>query len=741
MKHKRLSATFAFLAILCAGSIVLLRFVPSVAPGSAAASAMAPAAAQERRSSEVPRAPLESSTPRIEVSHTPSPVETAREAARTLLVVEVVREDDGRAIPGARVSCANRPDDDRLTDSEGKVVLAADPGQPLWLEVLGSRTGEGQSGWMKVKPLEEGEVRTLVVALRVGISDLRYFGRVVEGEGGEPIPGVEIELFENLSLRGETTSDESGLFFLEVHGWTEPYAQLSAAGLGLVRAPLKDGHETAETAQLLDMYGDARLTARVLEQSGEPVVGVEVRLEAEAWTLRPAGELDVALSEPVTWSDFSDAQGRVEISGLPSRTILNVEVRRGGERLRLRLRPEPDVFTLDPGEILDTILMLKADGEITGQVIDPTGTPVGGVPVVCVAFDPTLGVDLAGYRQEERVTLSSGNLAWKNENEGVFVFADLSLATWLVAIKGSETGVVVTLSAERFRAEEIRLETDAAFVIAGRVESSSGEALGGITIDCWAPGRHWIGKSTEAVLADRRARRVAREQTAADGSFRFESLGPGTWSIGAWDAPPDRVYAGSWWSTEEIQVEAGDEEVRITLTRVGAIGGWMVEASSGRPVDGIVEAFRDGGTLAYGYTEVGQDGRFVTTGLPAGSYRLHARSHELRSLGEEIVLRPGEVLEDIVIEMSPGGRVSVQILGASGLYSITTKQQELELDTRHIHAGARPLGPFTILPGPLRMLLFDPEGRLVGERELELTAGVHRLVRFHIGPDGQALSD
>jgi hypothetical protein len=91
--------------------------------------------------------------------------------------------------------------------------------------------------------------------------------------------------------------------------------------------------------------------------------------------------------------------------------------------------------------------------------------------------------------------------------------------------------------------------------------------------------------------------------------------------------------------------------------------------------------------------------------------------------------------------MSPGGRVSVQILGASGLYSITTKQQELELDTRHIYAGARPLGPFTILPGPLRMLLFDPEGRLVGERELELTAGVHRLVRFHIGPDGQALSD
>ena len=50
MKHKRLSATFAFLAILCAGSIVLLRFVPSVAPGPAAASAMAPALALAKSS-------------------------------------------------------------------------------------------------------------------------------------------------------------------------------------------------------------------------------------------------------------------------------------------------------------------------------------------------------------------------------------------------------------------------------------------------------------------------------------------------------------------------------------------------------------------------------------------------------------------------------------------------------------------------------------------------------------------
>jgi hypothetical protein len=327
-----------------------------------------------------------------------------------------------------------------------------------------------------------------------------------------------------------------------------------------------------------------------------------------------------------------------------------------------------------------------------------------------VAFDPTLGVDLAGYRQEERVTHSSGNSTGKNE--GVFVFADLSLAAWLVAIKGSETGVVVTLSAERFRAEEIRLETDAAFVIAGRVESSSGEALGGITVDCRAPGGHWIGKST---------------RTAADGSFRFESLGPGTWSLAA----------GS--RVEEVQVEAGDEEVRITLARGGAIGGLMVEASSGRPVDGIVEFSRDGGRFGWGYTEVGQDGRFVTTGLPAGSYRPLAWSHELRSLGEEIVLRSGEVIEGLVIEMSPGGRMSVQILGASDAYSITIEQQDLELFSSHIDAGARPHGPFTVLPGPLRLLLFDPEGHPVGERELELTAGVHRLVRFHIGPDGTAL--
>jgi hypothetical protein len=158
-------------------------------------------------------------------------------------------------------------------------------------------------------------------------------------------------------------------------------------------------------------------------------------------------------------------------------------------------------------------------------------------------------------------------------------------------------------------------------------------------------------------------------------------------------------------------------------------------------VDGIVETSRDGGAFGWGYTEVGQDGRFITTGLPAGSYRLLGWSHELRSLGEEIPLRPGEVLEDIVIEMSPGGRVSVQILGASDAYSMTIEQQGLELVSSQIDAGARPHGPFTILPGPLRMLLLDPEGRPVGERELEFTAGAHRLVRFHIGPDGQALAD
>ena len=211
----------------------------------------------------------------------------------------------------------------------------------------------------------EGEAATLKVV-------------VLREEDEQPVPGVKVRLMwrgeGSAAGRDFRVTDASGLAVFETLAgvyvqsvYAEPTAWTAPVGLP-IKAPIQAG----EAELVLRVAKGSIVSGRVLDELGEPMVGVKVR----AWFKdRWEVENDSTVSADVR--TFTDELGIFTLGGFPRGDFLldaeldgKASMRRLGGRLRT-------------GQILDEVeLIMTAAQPVFGMVADTEGTPVVGAQIV-----------------------------------------------------------------------------------------------------------------------------------------------------------------------------------------------------------------------------------------------------------------------------------------------------------------------------------------------------------------------
>jgi protocatechuate 3,4-dioxygenase beta subunit len=317
-------------------------------------------------------------------------------------------------------------------------------------------------------------------------------GVVVDGATGAPIGGALVYLGrsgrEAPARQSRQVTDERGRFAITALPPSETYS-LSATAPGYFDGGYSSDESTGSLNRLVSLaadewIGNARITmwkpaaisGRVVDEAGEPVVGVYVRALAE---IRVAGRSHLAAA-PVT---TTDDRGEYRLSGLPpGRYVVSV--------------PSPQ------NSVLPTTVARFGTGR--------GGTP-GAPPFL--SLDRTLELDSGsqlivdlypipppsaeGQRQAYPTTFHGGS-------------------TLIDAVR-----IAVDFGEER-AGMDVQLTPVAAAPIAGRVEGAD-EGMANMLLRLLAPGFEESGLGSEA----------ATTRVAPDGTFVFPSVPIGTYTLDA----------------------------------------------------------------------------------------------------------------------------------------------------------------------------------------------------------------
>jgi len=207
------------------------------------------------------------------------------------------------------------------------------------------------------------------VVLRVGPTTT-VTGRVTRN--GRPIAGASIA-FSTYRPVMKIVTDDAGAFAIRdlLPGRTRLSATSEALGAGgEVEVTLARGE--ARTGVAIDLALGGVISGQVVDASGAPVAGALVHFEAEN---RDGGE------------GTSDTDGHFQAGTLiGGRTYQATVYRSRTSRIRLPPapgRPFPEVAVKDADTRVDgvQVVVSRAEGQISGTVIDETGAPVADVTV------------------------------------------------------------------------------------------------------------------------------------------------------------------------------------------------------------------------------------------------------------------------------------------------------------------------------------------------------------------------
>jgi len=356
------------------------------------------------------------------------------------------------------------------------------------------------------------------------------------------------------------------------------------------------------------------ISGRVVDDAGAPVPGA--RVSVSTWR-----HFDAALMPGRNAVVESDADGRFDAAGVE-----------GGE-LSLRasaegyLRGAVDLGRRANGEsINDVVVRLDRGATVSGTVAWPDGAPAAGAEVRVAAPGRTW----ARARRTEA------------DEDGRFELTGLSDSAWRVGawLEHPEEEALWRATAELPGPGDVRLVLERGAALAGVVVDDADEPIGWASVSATPVGR---AAGVEPVRA-----RSDRES----GAFALEGLGPGEWDVTA-----GAREHGEPASVTRVRVPLEDDALRIVLPRHGAIAGVLVDPD-GDPITGA--AIAGGGRTA----TTDADGRFALEDVAAGAVELEVAGTEVEygpPREPTIALGPGERIEDLVVQLTRGGRILGEI--------------------------------------------------------------------------------
>ncbi len=497
---------------------------------------------------------------------------------------------------------------------------------------------EGEAGPVAVSPGASTHV-LVVLAPAVALG-----GRVVDARSGLPVEGAEVDVARPGRGVSFGTTGPDGTFGPAVAGPAGARVLVAARAPGrrptLLPVVLAAGAPAMEVRVPLSEASD--VAGRVVDDEGRPVAGARVTTTSD-------GVLDRAPPGVTT-----DEQGRFALPppGPPAPGRRVSIVAEGPEgRAALSLRPDETVS--------DVVLVLVPGATVQGRVVDGEGRALAGV---VARLEPVWGRlpdrGRPGARTSLLLSMSGSDAGFptaSTDAEGRFEVRavprgpyDVRLARGALEGRGGSGPVEVEGDLDLGT-----LVLGSGRALEGRVLDLHGAGIPGAQVDLAPAARPDADPAPDDGAGDGRpAARAAdlprHATTGADGSYRVLGVGPGTWRVTARRAglAPDAT---------EVEVLATGPfagPADLVLEDEATVEGVLSEGDAPfrRPFEVVLEAEGGGrrrvGPVAFRSPE----GRFEVDGVPAGSWRVLARTFDGR------IARPPEPLD-----VRAGGRWPVRL--------------------------------------------------------------------------------
>lgn len=502
-----------------------------------------------------------------------------------------------------------------------------------------------------------------VAGARIGWRQ-RGLPRLLSDRGARPREELATREWQGWRFRDEATSDDEGRFAVDGLARDLPVA-LEASRDGYLPAETAahpgPGAETGTRQEpfLVVLQPAGLVEGRVEDAAGSPIEEAEV-------SARPLAGIT---THPLR--AFTDADGRFRLTQVPEGTVEVVASQPG----RPAARETVEIAAGAPSPPL--VLVLEQGVPFTGRVVDAQGEPLPGTHITLIGAELTAGAALLddstprttagdGGRFEIEGIAPGNYRAWLRhddyrplevqvsigpsggDRELQLTDGGLHVAGRVIAPDGTPARRASLFAQPRdssgsgpssgFRGAPT--EDDGTFVLRGlepevmevyiagvdglsgpRTVDLTGGSVDELVIDLGGPGRV-VGRIVGLAEGERRPVRVRIEgprrisaEVGADGSFEFDRLAPGEWTVYG-----SRVGGAT--ASRAVTIPEGGGEVRVELD-LGVPGRSLegVVLLDGEPRGGL-RVFATRGMLDGGSTQTDFSGGFQIDGLEAGTYDL-----------------------------------------------------------------------------------------------------------------------
>jgi hypothetical protein len=543
-------------------------------------------------------------------------------------------------------------------------------------------------------------------------NDLDFWVRVVDAQTLEPIAGayntewIPFELpTEELPPRwtfptGPKPSGADGLLHFTGPTWAKQTLRLSIPGhAGIVVHP-EEGHEEAAKAFVVTTGRHATVRLHITDLDGLPLAGAIVGLGTKSRRqMRPIPDNPNEVTFYSHWSMVTDANGRVVLAELPPDVPLEPVGATFGTKKMAEL-------VLEPGEVRDVEWRVDG-GTLRGIVLDQHDEPVADCELWlkrCLVARPDYFDAQDSYQLERRVETDAG---------GRFAIPMIHGGKWwlgpgLVRPGAQEIAPFAQVVEENGGrlTQDLVLRVDRGLFIAGRVSPPTGEALMAGTI----------------VVEDRERRLSMSAPWNADGTFVVGPLMSGRCYVTA-------VSASGHAPSRDALVEAGARDVELSLRAGATIRGRLLD-ENGALAQGTIrlnqrEADSSGKCVQWTHTS----GEFELKSVAAGRYALAATSNTRTvALLDPVVVAEGSGPVDVVLQLSPGGMVSVAYVGLERMGDVSVLKDGVEYSSGKMERSSPNL--LFAPPGKVNVRLrIEDTGRVL-ERTVDVAPGPPTKVTF-----------
>lgn len=506
----------------------------------------------------------------------------------------------------------------------------------------------------------------------------RVSGRVVD-EAGRPVANAQVGLRvlvrsgtrRHSGPGGSATSDEEGAFVIE--GVDPGEATLTTAADGYVAHRLtslavEPGKDLNHVRIVLEP--GATLSGSVTGPSGQPVASADLRVMLT----------EDALATSARHYGRTDGEGRYRLEGLPP-----------GRRSLSAYHEDYEPVTREVElEVGDNRLILAFEGgaELSGRVVDTSGSPVGGAEV-------SLESEASGRWRGSRETAT--------DSSGTFAIQGISEGSYSLHVQGAGYAprVVEDLEVGPAGLSSVDVVLEPGLAIVGRL--------------------HGLEEAdytrTEVVAIGPRARVMG--VASRDGTYRIDGLSPDRYDVSA------RVAAKGLATRGDVEILDGVAETVLDLEfGSGPILSGQV-LRGGEPLAGVNVSLAGIDVTTDARVTTDHDGRFELRALEAGRHRLSVGSYPsgLNHHQEIELTRSTEVVVRVAT-----AAVSGRVLDATDWRPVSGASVRLEpLDP----------DPFSFGSGWSPRVTSDSDG---GFEFAEASVGAYRLVAQRQGYAAEELA-